>query len=118
MTRGLRQRDPFSSFLFTTTTNVLNRMMLRTEESSLLEGFLLSKNRIKVSHLQFIDETIFFVRASMEDLQNLKLILLIFGNILRLKINLDKNTLFGTNISQDLNTKLASMLNAKFQISL
>ena len=53
--------------------------MLRAEEGSLLEGFLMGRDRIRLSHLQFIDDTIFFSKASMEDMQNLKLILLDFG---------------------------------------
>ena len=53
--------------------------MLRAEEGSRLEGFLMGRDRIRLSHLQFIDDTIFFSKASMEDMQNLKLILLDFG---------------------------------------
>ena len=67
------------SFLFTTTIDVLDKIMLRAEEGSLLEGFLMGRDRIRLSHLQFIDDTIFFSKASMEDMQNLKLILLDFG---------------------------------------
>ena len=37
----------------------------------------------------------------MEDLQNLKLILLVLGCISSLKINLEKRTLFGINRNQD-----------------
>ncbi|RVW69473.1 Transposon TX1 uncharacterized 149 kDa protein [Vitis vinifera] len=37
--RGLRQGDPLSSFLFTIVADVLSRMLLKAEERSLLEGF-------------------------------------------------------------------------------
>ena len=50
-TRGLRQGDPLSPFLFTIIANVLSRMLLRVEERSLLEGFSVGRNTTRVSHL-------------------------------------------------------------------
>ena len=41
--RGLRQGDPLPPFLFTIVTDVLSRMMLRSEESELVEGIILGK---------------------------------------------------------------------------
>ncbi|WJZ95294.1 hypothetical protein VitviT2T_014073 [Vitis vinifera] len=70
--RGLRQGDPLSPFLFTTVANVLSRMLLRAEERSLLEGFRVGRNRTRVSHLQFADDTIFFPNTCEKDLQTLK----------------------------------------------
>lgn len=65
---------------------VLSRIMLLTDETGLLKGFLFGRSRIGVSLLKFIDDTIFFSRARMTDLQNLKLILLIFGHVSYLQI--------------------------------
>ena len=45
-TRGLRQGDPLSLFFFIISVDVWNRMMLRVEESSLLEGFLVGRDKI------------------------------------------------------------------------
>ncbi|RVW46760.1 GTP-binding protein TypA/BipA-like [Vitis vinifera] len=63
------------------------------------EGFELSvsppKVMTRVSLLQFADDTIFFSKASMEHLQNLKIILLVFGQVSGLKINLEKSTISG-----------------------
>ena len=70
----------------------------------------MGRNRIRVSHLWFVDDTIFFFRASVDDFQNLKLILLIFGILSRLKININKSTLCGINTSHDQISKLALML--------
>ena len=97
--RDLRQGDPLSPFLFTIVVDVLSRLVVRAEKRGLFEGFLVGKNRTRVSHLQFMDDTIIFSRASLEELQLLKLILLVFGCQSRLRINLDKSTLSGINIS-------------------
>ena len=44
-------------------------------ESGLLEGFTIGRSRTIVSHLQFANDTIFFSRAYLEELQTLKIIL-------------------------------------------
>ncbi|RVW83630.1 hypothetical protein CK203_039266 [Vitis vinifera] len=48
------------------------------------------------------DDTIFFSKASLEHLQNLKIILLVFGQVSSLKINLEKSTISGINTGQEL----------------
>ena len=108
--KGLRQGDPLSPFLFTLVVDALSRLIVRAEERGLFEGILVGRNRIKVSHLQFADDTIFFSKASFEELHSLKLILLVFGRLSRLRINLNKSTLSAINISQDQTTRLASLL--------
>lgn len=45
--------------LFTIVAEVLNKMAVRVEDDGLLEGFLLSKDRMRMSLLQFVD--IFFL---------------------------------------------------------
>ena len=105
-TKGLRQGDPLSPFFFTIVADVLSRMMLRAGERSLLEGFSVGRNRTRVS-------TIFFSSAHVEELQTLKIILLVFGQISGLKVNLDKSTLYGINLDQDHLTRLALTLNCK-----
>ena len=59
--------------------DVLSRLMFRAEEKGLIEGFLVGRNKNRVSILQFADDTIFFSKASLERLQNLRIILLVFG---------------------------------------
>ena len=43
--RGLRQSDPLSPFLFTIVADVLSRMLLKVEARNLLEGFRIGRNR-------------------------------------------------------------------------
>ena len=112
-TKGLRQGDPLSPFLFTIVADVLSRMLLRVEERSMLEGFNVGRNRTRVSHLQFADDTIFFSNSCAEELQILKSLLLVFGQIFGLKVNLDKSNLFGINLDQNHLSRLALMLDCK-----
>ena len=83
----MRQGDPFSHFLFTLVADVLNRMMIKVKETGLTTGFIVGRDKTRVSLLQFADDTSFFSKASPEHLQNLKLILLVFGQVSGLKIN-------------------------------
>ena len=66
-----------------------------------------------MSILQFANDTIFFSKASLEHLQNLKIILLVFGQVSSLKVNLEKSFLLGINTSQEKVTTLASVLNCE-----
>ena len=91
--RGLRQGDPLSPFLFTLVTDVLSRMLLRAEERNSLEGFRVVRNSTRMSHLQFADDTIFFSNTREEELQILKSLLLVFGHIY-----LDKSNIYGINL--------------------
>ena len=77
--RGLRQGDPLFPFLFTLVANVLGKLMIKAEETGLTEGFFVGRDRTRVSLLQFVDDTIFFSKASLEHLQNLKIILWFLG---------------------------------------
>ena len=106
--RGLRQGDPLSIFLFTLVADVLSRMLLRAEERNSLEGFRVGRYRTKVSHLQFADDTIFFSNTREKELQILKSLLLVFGHIY-----LDKSNIYGINLDQAHLSRLAEMLDCK-----
>ena len=99
--------------MFTLVADVLSRMLLRAEERNMLEGFRMGRNRTRVSHLQFADDTIFFSNTREEDLQTLKSLLLAFGHISGLKVNLDKSNIYGINLDQAHLSSLAETLDCK-----
>ena len=49
-------------------------MMIIAKESGLTNGFIVGRDRTRVSLLQFANDTIFFSKASLENLENFKLI--------------------------------------------
>ena len=91
----------------------MSRMLLRAEERNVFEGFRVGRNRTRVSHLQFADDTIFFSSTREEDLLTLKSVLLVFGHISGLKVNLDKSNIFGINLDQTQLSMLASLPECK-----
>ncbi|WJZ97297.1 hypothetical protein VitviT2T_015910 [Vitis vinifera] len=111
--RGLKQGDPLSPFLFILVADVLSRLLLRADERNMLEGFRVGRNRTRVSHLQFVDDTIFFSNSREEDLQTLKILLLVFRHISGLKVNLDKSNIYGINLDQAHLSRLTEMLDCK-----
>ncbi|RVW84726.1 Transposon TX1 uncharacterized 149 kDa protein [Vitis vinifera] len=59
------------------------------------------------------DDTIFFSSTREEDLLTLKSVLLVFGHISGLKVNLDKSNIYGINLGQDHLHRLAEVLDCK-----
>lgn len=72
--KGLRQGDPLSPLLFILVVDVLGRLLQRAEEVGMFEGFSIG-NEVKVSHLQFADDTIIFCDNSQRQIQMLRCVL-------------------------------------------
>ena len=66
--RGLRQGDPLSPYLFLLCSEGLNRMLQRAAVEDGIRGFSLCKRGPKISHLFFADDSLLFCRASLADL--------------------------------------------------
>ena len=73
----------------------------------------MGRNRTRVSHLQFADDTIFFSSTREEDMMTFKSVLLMFGLISGLKVNLDKSNIFGINLEHNHLSRLAELLDCK-----
>ena len=49
--RGLRQRDPLSPFLFTLIVDVLGRFIDKAKDSNEIRGFTVGRDKVEVTHL-------------------------------------------------------------------
>ena len=58
--------------------DVLRKMMIKVEESCVSNGLIVGRDKTRVTLLQFADDIIFFYNSSLENLQILELILLVF----------------------------------------
>jgi hypothetical protein len=63
-TRGIRQGDPLSLYLFLLCVECLNSMMVIAEQAGRISGIPIAANGVRVSHLFFADDSLLFCRAN------------------------------------------------------
>ena len=76
--RGLRQGDPLSLYLFLLCSEGLNRMLQQAASNDKIRGFSLCKRGPKISHLFFADDSLLICRTSMVDSQAIQDILSLY----------------------------------------
>ena len=113
LSRGLRQGDPLSPFLFTLIAEPLNLLIKKAVSLSLWDGIEVCRGGPKITHLQFADDTVIFCPPKMEFLENIKRVLILFHMASGLQINFYKSSLMGINIDPSLLDHLASQLLCK-----
>ena len=93
-TKGLRQGDPLSPYLFAMGMEVLDVLIRRAVEGGFLSGCNIrggSGLPLNISHLFFADDTIIFCEARKDHLTHLSWILFWFEAASGLRINLAKS---------------------------
>ncbi|WZZ75662.1 hypothetical protein YC2023_087032 [Brassica napus] len=73
--RGIRQGDPLSPYIFILCSEVLSGLCNKAQEDGLLEGIRVAKGCPRVNHLLFADDTMFFSKADKASSLALKTIL-------------------------------------------
>ncbi|KAL5728306.1 hypothetical protein ACHQM5_001405 [Ranunculus cassubicifolius] len=96
-TRGLRQGDPMSPMIFVLAAEVLTRMVVNAQSEGLLCGFKVSPTSEPISILQYADDTLVFVDAKKEMVENLRAIMEWFELLSGLKVNYEKSSCFLVN---------------------
>ncbi|KAK2651628.1 hypothetical protein Ddye_011484 [Dipteronia dyeriana] len=89
--RGLRQGDPLSLFLFNIVSEALKAILLKASEINLLKGVNFGSEGVNITHLQFVDDMIVFLKPSLSYLKYLKRILRCFEIVSGLRINFHKS---------------------------
>ena len=92
--KGLRQGDSMSPLLFHIVADMLTILIGRAKESGQVGG--LDRHLVDggVSILQYADDTILFMEHDLAKARNMKLVLCLFEQLSRLKINFHKSELF------------------------
>ena len=98
-TRGLRQGDPLSPYLFVMCTEVLVQMLKRAEQMKKISGLRVARRAPLVSHLLFADDSMFYCKGSEEELNQVSQILPNYSMASGQRINHQKsNIYFGKHI--------------------
>lgn len=88
--RGLRQGDPLSPYLFLLCSEGLSSLLRQSVDHSTLTGLKIAPNALTICHLFFADDTLLFTRATQNDCQRILQILLAYELASGQKINLQK----------------------------
>lgn len=94
VTKGLRQGDPFSPFLFIFVVEGLEGMVRHASSVRLYSSFKVS-NEVEYSILQFANDTILFGDGSWTNLWTLKALLRGFEMVSDFRINFTKSMIHG-----------------------
>ena len=94
--RGVRQGDPLSSFLFVLVMEAFSRMISAIYSRGLISGFSVGSrefDRVEVSHLLFADDTLVFRGADASQISHMGALLVCFEAVSGLQVNLSKSAL-------------------------
>lgn len=99
ISKGLRQGDPLSPFLFIIAAKALHVALLEAKDKNIFHGIEVGKDKIPISQLQFADDALIMGEWSLSNTKNLSGILNCFYLAFGLKVNYSKSKLYGIGVS-------------------
>jgi hypothetical protein len=92
--RGLRQEDPISSYLFLLCAEGLSSMLCQATKEGHLSGVPTSKKGLHISHLFFADENLIFCQTNLSQWGSLMSILRRYEEVSEQCLNNNKTSIF------------------------
>lgn len=109
--RGLRQGDPLSPFLFLFVADALSTLLNKSMVVDGLAPVVICRNAPAISHLLFADDSLLFFRASVDQVTIVKDVLTMYAMAMGQLINPSKcSILFSRNCSTTISQEVKSIL--------
>lgn len=100
--RGIRQGDPISPFLFILLTEALISQIQGAEQEGRITGLKIARGSPPISHLLFADDSLYLCRAEIPQCAELMKIINTYGCSSGQRLNVDKSSiLFGNKVPTD-----------------
>lgn len=113
--RGLRQGDPLSPFLYTLVAEALTQILSTREEKNLFKWFRVGKEEILISHLQYAGHTLLLMEGDKNQVPNS--LIHCFELVSGMKINWKKSCLVGLNSPSEEYLEISDALNRPIRLS-
>ena len=95
--RGIRQGDPLSPYLFLLCTERFTSLLDRVEIGGTLHGVSICRNAPKITNLLFADDSLIFSRTSSAEINSIVEILQVYAKAFGQCINLEKYSVYFSN---------------------
>ncbi|GKV27199.1 hypothetical protein SLEP1_g36397 [Rubroshorea leprosula] len=113
VSKGLKEGDPLSPFLFLIVVEGLNGIIKSTVEKGLFKGIEVGQNGVRFSYIQLADDIIMFGKATEKNVWVAKCIMRLFELVSSLKINFIKSQLIGMHVEEEWLKKMACLMHYK-----
>lgn len=110
LTRGIRQGDPLSPFLFIILAEGLSRTLKATISDHSLSSLTLHGLSPPISHSQFVDDSLLMWIPTMREALRIKSIINLFCEASRMEVNLAKSQIFFFNTPAEIQHHLTLLL--------
>ncbi|MFS7958360.1 putative RNA-directed DNA polymerase [Helianthus anomalus] len=111
--KGMRQGDPISPFLFIIVMEAFTSMIRRASRVGALRGIVLPNNGPVLTHLLYADDCVLMGEWARNNVKNVVLLLRCFYLCSGLKINMSKSSIFGIGVENGDVEAMASILKCK-----
>eukprot|EP00253_Pinus_taeda_P018598 PITA_18598 len=108
--RGIRQGDPISPFLFILAAEGLERIIKREIRKKKISGLKPWGNNLAITHQQFVDDIMLFGEVSIKEVRAIKEVLEIFMEASGMEINKEKSCTFIFNTPEAIKDHLTRTL--------